>query len=184
MGIFGAFYEKPKNIYFATQEPGEEVFFVLRRAFITNVPWIFTGSIALILPFVYMQYALINNNISLIQPKQLENALIVVWYLISIAYVVESYITWYFNVYIVTDRRVIDVDFSPLFNKRISETTYDKVEDTSFAMNNIIQTIFNYGDVFLQTAAEKREFEFHGVPKPARVQDVISDFAAKSTNNK
>lgn len=180
MNIFGAFFEKPKGVYFATQEPGEKIIFVLRRAFVTNFPWIIFGFLGLLLPTLYMNYVSNNPNVSLIQPAKFETTLIITWYVIVIIYTLESFITWYFNVYIVTDRRVVDIDFTPLFSKRVSETTYDKVEDTSFSMNTIFQTFFNYGDVFLQTAAEKREFEFIKVPKPARVQDVISDLAAKA----
>ncbi len=183
MEIFSAFFERPKNIRFATQEPGEKIIFVLRKAFITNIPWIFLSILALILPFIYMQFSLNSSENILGFSRKLEVSLIVTWYLLTIVYIVERYITWYFNVYIITDKRVVDVDFSPLFSKRISETTYDRVEDTSFSMNNIFQTIFNYGDVYLQTAAEKREFEFHSVPNPSLVQDKISDFAAETSNS-
>ncbi len=181
MEIFSAFFEKPKKIRFATQEPGERIIFVLRKAFVTNIPWIFVSVLALILPAFYMQYSLHSSKYFLGINRRLEVALIVTWYLLTLVYIVERYITWYFNIYIITDKRVIDIDFSPLFSKRISETTYDRVEDTSFSMNNLFHTIFNYGDVFLQTAAEKREFEFHSVPNPSLVQDKISDFAAMAT---
>ena len=41
-----------------------------------------------------------------------------VWYLISIAYFIESFLTWFFNVYFVTDERIIDVDFYNLIYKK------------------------------------------------------------------
>lgn len=177
MGIFTAFFEKPKNIYFASQEKNEKIVFVLRAAFITNLPWILTSIVFLLLPYVYMQYVLAYPNFSLVKPVELENTIIIIWYLVVIGFAIESYITWYFNVYIVTDKRIIDVDFAPLFVKRVSETNYEKVEDTSYQMSNFFQTIFNYGSVYIQTAAEKREFEFKNVPKPAKVQDIISDYS-------
>lgn len=183
MNIFGAFFEKPKNVYFATQEPGEKIIFILRRAFVTNVPWLVVAFFGILLPTLYMNYTAYNPGNSIIAPPKFENILLITWYVVVIVYTLERFITWYFNVYIVTERRVVDVDFTPLFNKRISETTYDKVEDSSFAMNNFFQTMFNYGNVYLQTAAEKREFDFDRVPKPSRVQDIISDLAAKASKN-
>jgi hypothetical protein len=181
MNIFGAFFEKPKGIHFATQEPGEKIIFILRRSIVTNIPWIVISTIGLILPIIYMRYVLNNPDFSIITPQKFETILLVVWWILVILYTIESFITWYFNTYIVTDQRLIDVDFTPLFNKRVSETTYDKIEDTAFNMTNVVQTVFNYGNVFVQTAAEKREFEFDRVPKPARVQDVISDLADKAS---
>jgi len=178
MNIFTAFTEKPKGVYFASQEPGEEIIFVLRKAFVTNIPWIFISFLGILLPILYMNYILNHPSQNLIGFSMFENVLIIMWYILVIVYTLERFITWYFNVYVVTKQRVVDIDFKPLFNKRVSETTYDKVEDSSFAMNNIFQTFFNYGNVYLQTAAEKREFEFNSVPKPARIQDIISDLAA------
>ena len=178
MMLFRAFFENPENIYFATQEKGEKIVFVLRASFITNFRWIFLTIVCFLLPIFYMNFVSVQK-VALISPPELENALILFWYILLVVYAIEHYIEWYFNVYVVTDRRVVDIDFAPLFSKKISETTYDKIEDTSFTMNNFIQTLFNFGDVFLQTAAEQREFEFRNVPNPARVQDILSDYAAK-----
>lgn len=184
MNIFSAYIEKPNNIRFATQEPGEKIIFALRKAFITNFPWIFLSILALLAPSFYMNYVIKNGTIfEFALGSELENIFIALWYLITIIYSIERFINWYFNVYIVTDRRIIDIDFRPLFYKNISEATYDNVEDTSFSMNNIFQTIFNYGNVFIQTAAEKTQFEFIDVPNPAIVQDKVSDLAAKASNN-
>ena len=182
MNVFTAYMENPKNVRFATQEPGEKIIYVLRKHFITNFTWIFLGSLGLVLPIFYMRYSLNNPGMSGSFPSGLENALIIAWYLVALVYIVEQFITWYFNVYIVTDRRIVDVDFTPLFSKKISEATYNNVEDTSFSMDNLFQTIFNYGHVFVQTAAENREFDFHDVPNPSIVQDKISDLAAKAHN--
>ena len=68
----------------------------------------------------------------------------------------------------------------PLIYINASEATYDNLEDTSFSMSNIFQTIFNYGNVLMQTAAEQNQFEFIDIPNPAKVQDIISDLAAKA----
>ncbi len=184
MNIFKAYFENPTNIFFASQEKDEKVIFVLRAAFITNFPWVFFGILFLILPQIYMRFVLINPKLSIINPPQLENTIIIIWYLVVIGFILQSYISWYFNVYIVTNKRLLDVDFIPLFYKRVSETNYDKVEDSSYEMNNFFQTVFNYGTVFVQTAAENREFEFKNVPNPAKVQDIISDYANKASEDK
>ena len=41
------------------------------------------------------------------------------------------------------------------------------------------EVIFNYGSVYIQTSAEKREFEFENIPNPAKVRDIISDLVTK-----
>ena len=36
---------------------------------------------------------------------------IVIWYLLIIAFIYEQFISWYFHVFIITDERVIDINF-------------------------------------------------------------------------
>jgi uncharacterized membrane protein YdbT with pleckstrin-like domain len=98
-----------------------------------------------------------------------------IWFLILSAYFLESFLTWYFNVYIVTDERIIDVDFYNLIYKEVSDANIDKIQDVTYKMGGVIRTIFNYGDVLVQTASEVPNFEFLAVPKPDQVVKVLQD---------
>jgi hypothetical protein len=42
-------------------------------------------------------------------------------------------------------------------------------------MGGVVRTIFNYGDVLIQTASEVPNFEFLAVPKPDQVVKVLQD---------
>jgi hypothetical protein len=68
--------------------------------------------------------------------------------------------------------------------KNISETTLDNVEDVTSNVTGALGMIFNIGDVFIQTAAERREFEFHAVDDPSRVRDLIADLSAEKRNDR
>ena len=46
-------------------------------------------------------------------------------------------------------------------------------------MGGVARTIFNYGDVFIQTAAEVSEFDFLAVPNPDKVAKIIEDLITK-----
>jgi len=82
---------------------------------------------------------------------------------------------WYFTVNIITDQRVIDVDFDNVLYHKFSEATLEKIEDVSHAPAGLLSSIFDYGDVFLQTAGTEPEFKFKGVPRPRDVQDTLLD---------
>ena len=101
--------------------------------------------------------------------------LTLIWYLITVAYAMESFFSWFFNVYIVTNMRIIDIDFYNLIYKQVSDTNLGNVQDLTYNMGGVVRTIFNYGDVFIQTAAEVTEFEFLAVPHPDKVVKVIED---------
>jgi len=177
MNIFSAIIRNPQSVFFATQEKNEKIIFVLRQSFITNIPWLFVSFLSYFIPLTYLIFTSKNTSVlSDFIGYKFEIAFLVTILIFNTAYTIEKFLTWYFNVYIITDRRVIDIDFKPLFYKKVSETTYDRLEDTSFEIKNFFGTIFNYGDVYIQTAGKNREFDFLNVPNPELIQDIISDY--------
>lgn len=163
-----AFVARPKKLSFETQFDGEEIILLLRRHWITNLGWILLTVIMAIAPVTLVTFPLLS-----FLPARFQFVSILMWYLITIAFAFEKFLTWYFNVYIITDERIVDVDFYNLVYKEVSDAELEKVEDVTMTMGGVIQTIFNYGDVFVQTAAEKREFEFELVPNPTLIVQVL-----------
>jgi len=101
--------------------------------------------------------------------------IVILWIMIAVSFVMVNFFKWFFNVYIVTTQRIIDIDFDNLFSHRVSEAQLEKIEDVSHTSVGMWAVIFDYGSVYIQTAAEQREFEFTNVPRPRDVQDTIND---------
>ena len=55
----------------------------------------------------------------------------------------------------------------------------DNIEDVTSNVAGALGVTFNIGALYIQTAAEKREFEFGGVDDPSRIRDILSDLVAK-----
>lgn len=188
MGKFSALIEQPNDVQFESQQNDEKLHFLLRRHPITNLGWIIAAIIFAVLPIIAM--LLVENNFDnpfAYVPAKYQLVFIILWYLVTMLYTFESFIVWYFNVYIITDKRLIDVDFKGLWGKRISEALLDSVEDVSYETHQFWHILFDYGDIFMQTAAEKTEFEFHSIPKPGIVHDKLTDlvqlYKAKNGNS-
>lgn len=169
-GQFGSFCSFPDKITFEVQHADEHILLLLRQDFIVNTRWIL-GTIVfallpVLLPLFPMFYWL---------PLSFRTALMFGWYVFTFGYALMSFVNWYFNVYIITDERVIDVDFYSLLFKRISETKLEKVEDITASSGGVIQSFFDYGTVNIQTAAEVPEIEFENVPRPDMVTKIISE---------
>ena len=178
MASLSAFSAKPKNVKFDSQEKGEKILFLLRRHGITNMPWIIIAAVLSTLPVVFFR------SIDLrALPEQIPFGFIPVmvtsWYLITLGFCFESFLNWYFNVDIITNKRIVDIEFWGILYRRVSELEYSNVEDVTYTVSGLPATIFNYGDVFIQTAAEKREFEFHAIPRPDLIHDKITDLVQK-----
>jgi hypothetical protein len=174
-----AFMVRPKSVKVDIQDEKEEVLLLLRRHVITNIPWVLTvlamGLAPILLGFMPIFGFL---------PFKFQVMGVMLWYLLTIGVAIEGFLSWYFNVYIVTDERVIDVDFLNLLYKNISTAKIDTIEDVTVEMTGSWQSLFNYGLVLIQTAAEKTQFEFEYVPQPQKVAKFINEMMLEEEREK
>lgn len=91
------------------------------------------------------------------------------------AFFLVSWIDWYFDILIVTDRRVVDIHQKGLFSRTTDELELLHIEDVSSHLKGILGTFFNFGDVFIQTAGSSRNFIFEKIPRPREVARTIMD---------
>lgn len=164
-----AFAVFPKKVTFETQEVKEKILLLLRKHWVTNLPWIFIVSAMAAAPFILNIFPLLA-----FLPGRFRLIAMVIWYMIISASILESFLSWYFNVYIITDERLVDVDFYSLVYKKISETKIDRIQDVSYAQGGLVQALFNYGSVTVQTAGEMPEFELEAVPQPAKIAKLLN----------
>jgi hypothetical protein len=90
-----------------------------------------------------------------------------------------NFISWYFNISLVTDKRVIDINFSNLVYKDVAATKMNLVQDVSFAQIGAIRTFFDYGDVLVQTAGTLDNFTFESAPQPENIVHIVEDLIGK-----
>ena len=169
-GILSAFNFYPPKVNFETQDDQEDVVLLLRQHPIVNVKWIVIAILGLFAP-IALNYVPILDFL----PQRYQFIAILVWYLLVAAYVLESFLFWFFNVYIVTTERVVDVDFYNLIYKKVSDADLTKIQDVSYNMGGVLRTLLNYGDVDIQTAGELPNFDFAAVPRPDRVAKILQD---------
>lgn len=169
-----AFSLYPDHIDFESRAKEEKVILFLRQHIIVNVKWVLAAAVMIITPTIASVFGVFSS-----LPSGFELVIILSWYLVTLAYAFENFLNWYFNVYIVTNMRIVDVDFHNLIYKQVSDANLDKIQDVTYNMGGVARTIFNYGDVFIQTASEVSEFDFLAVPNPDRVVKIINDFIKK-----
>jgi hypothetical protein len=165
-----AFIPKPENIFFDSQLPGESVLLVLRRHPITQLPWIILAILLFLAPILFAQVPFLA-----FLPPQFRVAAFIGWTLLILGFSLESFLTWFYNVYIITDERVIDVDFYSLLYKNVSSAKLNNIEDVTVTASGALSSIFNYGTIKIQTAAATTEFEFEDVPRPAQVAAFLNE---------
>lgn len=178
--IFAAFLERPKDVSFETQSPEDEVILLLRRHWLTNVSWILAVMLMIFLPLAAQQLSRFSEfDLVSSAPERLRFVGVLVWYLLTFALAFESFLIWYFNVLIVTDHLIVDVDFWGILGKSVTETPLYNIEDTTYEVNGFLRVLFDFGSVHIQTAGEVPRIEFTDVPSPHKVQQTIISLLKK-----
>ena len=102
------------------------------------------------------------------------------WYLFTFGFALSNFLHWYFNVYIVTDKRVVDIDWYSLLYKQLSSTDLDKIQDVTYKQGGILDSFFDFGTVLVQTAGTEPNFEFEEVPQPEHVVRQINEIVGQN----
>jgi len=89
------------------------------------------------------------------------------------------WIDYYFDVWIVTDRRIVNIEQKGLFSRIVSELEIEKIQDITTDVKGVIPTFMNFGDLHVQTAAEKERFLFRNIPDPYNVKNLIMNLQKK-----
>lgn len=167
---FSSFCLYPHKVEFLNQEPDEKVVLLVRRHFITNLGWILLVIVMGLAPFTLAYFPLLSS-----VPARFQSAAVLFWYLLTSAIFFQGFLSWFYSVNIITTERVIDVDFVNLIYRKITDAELSHIEDATVRMGSVVRTLFDYGDVSIQTAAEVPEVEFESVPHPDKIDTILSE---------
>lgn len=93
-------------------------------------------------------------------------------------YLFLIWIDVYFDVWIITNERIVNIEQKGLFVRHISELRFSQVQDVTSEVEGIIPSILDYGEVFVQTAGEQTRFIFRNVPNPIGIKDLVVRLAS------
>src|SRR3989344_1711470 len=172
--FYSSYSYYPKNVKFVNQESDEEIILIIRRRFIVNLPWILTGVVLSILGPVLFPVIISSLPIPTINPIQL-TIMTVLYLLIIFGFLLTKFTLWYFHVGIVTNKRIKDIDIHGILFKDIAKTRISLIQDVKYSQVGFLPSLFNFGDVFVQTAGAEPNIEFDRAPTPAKIAKIIGD---------
>jgi len=149
-------------------QPGEKVVFAMRMHWL-----IVLGDLATILLLAVIPYAVLQVLFrvwpSLIAGEATRPILVLLgsaYYLMLWLFFITRFIDHHLDVYLVTSHRILDVAQNGMFSRTVSELDLSRVQDVTSEVKGVLRTIFNFGDVHIQTASEKERFVFEDVADP------------------
>lgn len=180
VGPLTSYAVSPSGVRFETQEDTEEVILFMRQHLIVLLPSMILGIILIFAPFIIFPFFLKFLTLPITIPSNFIVVGTVFWYVFTFGLILVRFLRWYFNIYIVTNQRVVDIDFVHLLYKEFSEARLSKIQDVTYKTGGVFATFFNYGDVLVQTAAEMPNFDFIAVPNPEKVVQMIGELTEKT----
>ncbi len=94
--------------------------------------------------------------------------------LLILALMFAIWINYRLDVWIITTKRVIDVEQRGLFNREISEFLVANIQDITTEVPTIIMTLFGFGNMTIQTAGHKN-FTVREIPRLEEAKKIILD---------
>jgi len=163
---------KKKHYYsFREQEKDEEILQIIRRHWF-DILWQFIPILFSMFLIMTMMIVLPSYLSDVSSPLTIlfvgEFLLLSLWMVVSIVWV-----DYYLDVWVITDRRVVNVEQKGLFMREVSELRYNKIQDITTEVHGIIPTVLHYGDVYVQTAGTQPRFLFHNVPYPDKIKEKL-----------
>lgn len=102
------------------------------------------------------------------------------FFLVGWLFVFQAFVDHWLDILVVTDKRILDIEQKGLFSRTVSETRLHRTQDVTAQVTGFWHSLFDYGDVFLQTAGEEKRFHFQNVPHPNHVAKILLEFAEEA----
>lgn len=160
---------------FPAQEKDEKILLILRRHWFTYAIFWFVTILLVIPLIIFFSYTINNPDLITQLVGNIAILLCSVYILFLLALLINGFIDFYLDVYIITDRRIVDIVQNGLFKREISELNLRMIQDVSAHVDGIFPTLLHYGNINIQTAAEVPNFSFKKIPHPYEISKKILD---------
>ncbi len=167
-----------RNVHLQTDE---EVLMVVRKHWFIHLLDSTGVLITGIVPFVL---------VLIIAPFVAANAAVVTfltaaWLLIVWMMLFTVWTNYYLDIWIVTDKRIINIDQIGLFRRDVSTLRVERVQDIKVETHGFFATIFNFGNLQVQTAGPEANFYLiRGIANPDMVRNAILQRVDIATEHK
>jgi len=180
---FSSYFETPSKLHFSNKLNEEIMLLFVRKHFITNTPWILKALAMGLVPVIFEFLGAFGfYSTDFLETAGKFIVYFFYYFFIFSGYILVHYMTWFYNIGLVTNLRVIDIDFSDIVYEDVAATKISQLEDVHYKQIGIVRSVFDYGDVFVQTAGTNRNFEFLAIPHPENVIRIINSMLGRKSH--
>jgi hypothetical protein len=89
---------------------------------------------------------------------------------------IGAFVLWtnyYLDIWIVTGKRIIDVNQRTLFHRDITSLRLEKIQDVTVDVSGLLATLFSFGTLTIHTAGDHEDIVIRNALAPARAKEKI-----------
>lgn len=101
--------------------------------------------------------------------------LYLLWLLILWVSVFVLWTNYYLDVWIVSDKRLIDIDQKALFRREITTTRLEKIQDVTVYVDGLLATLFGFGVLTIHTAGDNPDIVIRNAANPGVAKERIME---------
>jgi hypothetical protein len=145
--------------YFADQFDDEEVLFVFRKHPVVMRKGLILGMLAMLLGTVP----------ALFDPRYSVYFIgLISGIIVGLLLFFPSWITWYFSVFIVTDKRLIQITQKGFFHRSVIDMGLNQIQMVNYQVAGLQETLLGFGTIMMQTFVG--DLVIHEIHHPAKIQ--------------
>jgi uncharacterized membrane protein YdbT with pleckstrin-like domain len=152
-------------------KPDEQVIMRIQRYWVSLLPQMIVFTIWFVAPFFFMY--------PLFRQGQWGVWIFLVLVLSAAFFGLRFWFSWYKTIFVVTNKRLIDIDQKGWFSHMSSSIMFSKIDDVSFSKKGVIRTVFGYGTVKIVTTGTSDDVIVEQVKNPARLNNLINEMLGK-----
>jgi hypothetical protein len=145
--------------YFADQFDDEEVLYVFRKHPIVMRKGLILGMLAILLGTIP----------ALFDPRYSVYFIgLACGMVLGLLVFLPAWITWHFSVFIVTDKRLIQIVQKGMFRRSVIDMGLNQIQMVNYQVAGLQETMLGFGTIMMQTFVG--DLVIHEIPHPAKIQ--------------
>lgn len=102
-----------------------------------------------------------------------------IWAAVGVFGVFYNFVDWYFDVWLLTNVGVIDIDRNGFFDITSTRIEYHMMEGVSYTIRGFWRTVFNFGDVTIDKLGAQTSVVLEDSIHPKKLESKILEFQDK-----
>jgi hypothetical protein len=150
------------NKYFEDQLDDEELLFVFRKHPIVMRKGLVVGLLAILLStvpsLIKPEYVILFGGLGL-------------GFVLCFLIILPSWITWFYSVYIITDKRLLQISQKGLWSRSVVDISLNQIQMVNYDVSGFNETVLGFGTIMMQTFVG--DLVIHEVHHPEKIQQKI-----------